>query len=74
MSKRILVTGVNGQVGNAIMDLKNYYPFKLIPVTRSIWDMSKEPEKIKALSKQYQPDVVYYGVGLRGDVIIQGVS
>ncbi len=58
MSKRILITGVNGQVGNAIMDLKHDYPFKIIPVTRSIWDMAKEPEKIKTLVKQYQPDVV----------------
>jgi len=58
MSARILVTGVNGQVGGAIMALKDDYPFELIPISRADWDMAKEPEKAAELIVQYQPAIV----------------
>ena len=58
MSARILVTGVNGQVGGAIMALMNNYPFELIPISRAKWDMAKEPEKAAELIEQYQPAIV----------------
>ena len=58
MSAHILVTGVNGQVGRAIMALKDDYPFKLIPIGRKDWDMAKEPDKALALIQHYQPDIV----------------
>jgi len=58
MSERILVTGVNGQVGGAIMALKDDYPFELIPISRADWDMAKEPEKATELIEQHQPDIV----------------
>ena len=58
MSERILVTGVNGQVGGAIMALKDDYPFELIPISRADWDMAKEPEKAAELIEQHQPAIV----------------
>ena len=58
MSVRILVTGINGQVGGAIMALKDEYPFELIPVSRAEWDMAEEPEKAAELIEQYQPAIV----------------
>ena len=58
MSARILVTGVNGQVGGAIMALKYDYPFELIPISRADWDMAKEPEKAAQLVEHYQPAIV----------------
>ena len=58
MSARILVTGINGQVGSAIMALKDDYPFELIPISRADWDMAKEPEKAAQLIEQYQPAIV----------------
>lgn len=58
MSARILVTGVNGQVGGAIMALKGDYPFELIPISRADWDMAKEPEKAAELIEQHQPAIV----------------
>ena len=58
MSVRILVTGINGQVGGAIMALKDDYPFELIPISRADWDMAKEPEKAAELIEQYQPAIV----------------
>lgn len=58
MSGRILVTGVNGQVGRAIMALKDDSPFVLIPLSRADWDMAKEPEKAAELIEHYQPDIV----------------
>ena len=58
MSVRILVTGVNGQVGRAIMALKDEYPFELIPISRADWDMAKEPEKAAELIEQRQPAIV----------------
>jgi len=58
MSARILVTGVNGQVGGAIMALKDDYPFVLIPISRAEWNMAKEPEKVAELIEQHQPDIV----------------
>ena len=58
MSGRILVTGVNGQVGRAIMALKDDSPFVLIPLSRADWDMAKEPEKAAQLIEHYQPDIV----------------
>ncbi|MDC3279084.1 dTDP-4-dehydrorhamnose reductase [Litorivicinus sp.] len=58
MSARILVTGVNGQVGGAIMAVKDYYPFEFIPISRAEWDMAKEPEKAAELIEQHQPDIV----------------
>jgi len=58
MSARILVTGVNGQVGSAIMALKDEYPFELISISRADWDMAKEPEKAAELIEQYQPAIV----------------
>jgi dTDP-4-dehydrorhamnose reductase len=58
MSARILVTGVNGQVGGAIMALKNDYPFELLPISRDEWNMEKEPEKATELIEQQQPDIV----------------
>ena len=58
MTVRILVTGVNGQVGGAIMALKDDYPFELIPISRADWDMAKEPEKATELIEQHQPDIV----------------
>jgi len=58
MSVRILVTGINGQVGGAIMALKDDNPFGLIPISRAEWDMAKEPEKAAELIEQYQPAIV----------------
>jgi len=58
MSVRILVTGVNGQVGRAIMALKDEYPFELIPISRADWDMAKEPEKATELIEKHQPAIV----------------
>jgi len=58
VSQRVLVTGANGQVGNAIINNKHEYPFELIPINRTVWNMAKEPEKIKALIKKYQPDII----------------
>ena len=58
MSAHILVTGVNGQVGGAIMALKDDYPFELIPISRANWNMAKEPEKAVELIEQYQPAIV----------------
>ena len=58
MSACILVTGVNGQVGGAIMALKDDYPFELIPISRADWDMAKEPEKAAELIEQHQPAIV----------------
>ena len=55
---RILVTGINGQVGGAIMALKDDNPFGLIPISRAEWDMAKEPEKAAELIEQYQPAIV----------------
>lgn len=58
MALRILVTGVNGQVGGAIMALEDNYPFDLIPISRAEWDMAREPEKAAELIEQHQPDIV----------------
>lgn len=58
MSARILVTGVNGQVGGAIMTLRGDYSSDFIPISRADWDMAKEPGKASALIDQHQPDVV----------------
>ena len=58
MSARILITGVNGQVGGAIMTHKDDYPFELIPISRADWDMAKEPEKTAELIVQHQPAIV----------------
>ena len=58
MTACILVTGVNGQVGAAIMALKDDFPFKIVPISRADWDMAKEPEKAVDLIKRHQPDVV----------------
>ena len=58
MASRILVTGVNGQVGGAIMALKDNYPFELIPISRAEWDMAREPEKAAELIEQHQPAIV----------------
>jgi dTDP-4-dehydrorhamnose reductase len=58
MSARILVTGINGQVGSAIMALKDEYRFELIPISRADWDMAKEPEKAAELIEQHRPAIV----------------
>jgi len=55
---KILITGINGQVGSAIMALKDEYPFELIPISRADWDMAKEPEKAAELIEQRQPAIV----------------
>ena len=58
MSACILVTGINGQVGGAIMALKDDFPFELIPISRAEWNMAKEPEKAAKLIEQHQPAIV----------------
>lgn len=58
MASRIFVTGVNGQVGGAIMALKNDYAFELIPISRADWDMAKEPDKAVELIGRHKPDIV----------------
>lgn len=58
MTACILVTGVNGQVGSAIMALKDDFPFEIVPVSRADWDMAKEPEKAFELIRKHQPDIV----------------
>lgn len=40
------------------MALKEDYPLELVPISRTEWDMAKEPEKALALIEQYQPDIV----------------
>lgn len=58
MSKRILVTGVSGQVGSAIMSLKDDYPFDFIPISRSDWDMANEAAKAFGSIEKYKPNIV----------------
>ena len=58
ITAQILVTGVNGQVGSAILSLKENYPFELIPISRTDWDMAKEPTKAASLIEQHQPIMV----------------
>lgn len=55
MSQRVLVSGVNGQVGSAIMLLQQRCPFELIPISRAEWDMAEKPAKIVDLIKKYEP-------------------
>ena len=58
MSKRILVTGVSGQVGSAIMSLKDDYPFDFIPISRSNWDMANKAAKAFDTIEKYKPNIV----------------
>ena len=58
ITSRILVTGVNGQVGSAIMALQDKHPFELIPISRADWDMAKEPGKATELIARHRPGIV----------------
>mgnify|MGYP001334165669 CR=1 FL=1 len=58
MTKRVLVTGVNGQVGSAIMALKHDYSFDFIYIERADWDMAKNPKSAYELIRKNKPDLV----------------
>ena len=58
MNKRVLVTGMNGQVGSKIMALRYDYPFELIPIGRYDWNMASDPDIANSLVKKYKPNVV----------------
>ena len=52
---KILITGVNGQVGHALMrDLTDH---ELIGITRKDCDLTK-PDQIKQVIDQHQPDLI----------------
>ena len=52
---KILITGVNGQVGYALMQTLTEY--ELIPINRQKCDLTK-PDQIKQTIDQHQPDLI----------------
>ncbi|MDC0128602.1 sugar nucleotide-binding protein, partial [Methylophilaceae bacterium] len=52
---KILITGINGQVGNALMQQLTEY--ELVGLTRQDCDLTN-PDQIKRVIDQHQPDLI----------------
>jgi len=55
---KILITGINGQVGAAIVHQAKAEGYKIVPISRDQWDMAKSPELGKDLVLRSKPDLV----------------
>lgn len=55
---KILITGVNGQVGSALVKQSRIYNNNVIPIERKNWDMAKHPEFGEKIILKTNPDLV----------------
>ena len=55
---KILITGVNGQVGDALCKLAKQKGHDVIPITRLEWDMYRSPNFGEDIVLKHSPDLV----------------
>jgi dTDP-4-dehydrorhamnose reductase len=58
-NKKILVTGANGQLGYAIVNVFKQHNFNVIGTDRSMLDVTK-PEQVSHVLKAHKPDVIIH--------------
>jgi dTDP-4-dehydrorhamnose reductase len=58
-NKRILVTGANGQLGSAILNVFKLHHFDVVGTDRSIMDITKQSQVFDVV-KQVNPDVIIH--------------
>jgi dTDP-4-dehydrorhamnose reductase len=55
---KILITGINGQIGSALVHQAKEQGHEVVEISRKQWDMAKSPELGKDLVLQSKPDIV----------------
>lgn len=55
---KILITGINGQVGSALVRQAKAQGHKVISISREQWDMAQAPEQGEELVLQTKPDLM----------------
>ena len=55
---KILITGINGQVGSALVRQANDQGHEVIAISREQWDMAQAPEQGEELVLEAKPDLV----------------
>ena len=55
---KILITGINGQVGSALVRQANEQGHEVIAISREQWDMALSPEQGEELVLEAKPDLV----------------
>jgi len=55
---KILITGINGQVGSALVRLANEQGHEVVALSREQWDMALSPEQGEELVLEVKPDLV----------------
>ena len=55
---KILITGINGQVGSALVRQANEQGHEVVAIAREQWDMAQAPEWGKELVLEVKPDLV----------------
>ena len=55
---KILITGINGQVGSALVGQAKAQGHEVVAISREQWDMAQAPEQGEALVLEAKPDLV----------------
>lgn len=55
---KILITGINGQIGSALVRQAKEQGHEVVEISRKQWDMAQSPELGKNLVLQSKPDIV----------------
>ena len=55
---KILITGINGQVGSALVRQANEQGHEIVAISREQWDMAQGPEQGEELVLEAKPDLV----------------
>ena len=55
---KILITGINGQVGSALVRQANEQGHEVVALSREQWDMAQAPEQGEQLVLEVKPDLV----------------
>ena len=55
---KILITGINGQVGSALVRQANEQGHEVVAISREQWDMAQGPEQGEELVLETKPDLV----------------
>ena len=57
---KILITGINGQVGSALVHQAQYKGHEVVAISREQWDMAQAPEQGEDLVLDVKPDLVIH--------------